>query len=328
VTYYDDDRSAPGSGPSTTRLIAIGIAALVVLILVSTLWAASSETVSAGSACIVRANGRAESVAGPGRVWLTPFIDDLRCYETTEQSLEYTGQDDSDADFTDSVITHQSKDGVSINVAALVKFRVPPENLMDIHNLYAKDMNGLVERRLQDVARNTTRAVIEERTIEELYPAGTGPLSVEVEKRLAAEFEERGVVLTSFAITAIDPGGEYKAAIEAQQQEREKAALAIEQQAVAQEEAEVARIRAEGEANAAIEAANGQAEAAKVQADADAYVTTSNAESDSQANEKIAASLTPELVQLKYYEALQNANWAIFSPEDVMPTFPVQTPEE
>lgn len=319
-----DPEPEPGFQP-TRQMIVIGIAALVVLILLASAWGMASERVSAGEACVVRTNGKAERVALPGRVWMTPIFDDLQCFTTREVALEYTGGE-TNTRYTDTVISQQSSDGRDVNVAALVKFQVDPSQLVTIHNDRAKTMDDLINR-VKPVIRDEVREAIDAMPITDIYPGGLAALEQRAKPGIEEALAPYGISLTAFDITRIDPDDEYEAAVRNQQQAEEDRQLALAQQQTEAEVAEKNRIIAAGEAQAKVEAANGEAEAKVIQANADAEAVRINADAEAEANEKIAASLTPELVQLAYYDALRGANWAIFSPEDVMPIMPMPTPE-
>lgn len=86
-----------------------------------------------------------------------------------------------------------------------------------------------------------------------------------------------------------------KAAADAEVRKAEATADAEAKRIAAEAQADVQRISAEADANARIVAANAEAESIRVKGDAEA-----------EANQKMGASLTPELLQMLMYEAWQN----------------------
>lgn len=282
----------------------IGIAVLVAMIIVGIAFAMSSERISSGEACVVRAHGKSIGVAEPGWEWMVPGRDSLECYTTRVQSLEFTGTDSTDANFMDIAIGHKSADGVNLNVAAILKFETPAGNLIEIYDNYGRTTDELVEKHIQDTVRRHTREVLEERTIEEIYPGGMAETSALIQEELGPSLAARGVVMESFALTAVDPSEEYKNAVQQQIEQQQTAALEAERVTVEEQIAEQLRVKARGEADAAVIAAEGDAEA----------------------NEIRTESLTPEILQLEYLETLRTINWAIFGPDDVQPIMPIATP--
>jgi regulator of protease activity HflC (stomatin/prohibitin superfamily) len=260
--------------------------------------------VDAGEACVVRTNGRITRTATPGFELRLPGIQKFSCYPTRVQNLEIGGGS-SRANFVDSAITAKSNDGVSMEVTAIVYFSLPVENLQTIYLDTGRSAGEVNDRLVQVQARNQTRAVIEQSNVDDIYLGGMDATSRTIEERLRPVLEERGITLESFALTSVDPSEEYKGAIQAQVEQQQEAQRQAEVVKVREQEAEQKRVQAQGDADAAIIAAEGEAEANRI----------------------VTESLTPEILQMRYYEALETINWAIFAPEDVQPMMPIGTPE-
>jgi regulator of protease activity HflC (stomatin/prohibitin superfamily) len=114
---------------------------------------------------------------------------------------------------------------------------------------------------------------------------------------------QNDLVLVDFLLRDIHFSDEYAAAVEQKQiaeQQAQQAKLVVEQK---KQEAEQARQVAQGQADAAVIAAKGAAEARIIQAEA-----------ESKANELLAASLTPQLVQYQYILKLAPGVQTIFVP--------------
>lgn len=282
------------------------IALLVILFFGGIIFAAASERVSAGTVCVVTRNGADVDLAEPGRVWLTPAIEGLECYETSVRNLEFTGNEDaSKASYTDTVITQKSKDGVDINFAAQLYFSIPDENVREIYRTRGRSMNALVEKHIQVITRDVSRDVIEQAPVDDIYLGGMEKYSEMIEKQLAERLADIGVDLESFDLTAIDPSDEYKQAIEQQKEQEQIASLEAEKVEVEKQKAEQKRVAAQGDADAGIIRAEGTAKE----------------------NEIITESVTDEILALEYYEALKTINWAILESADgAQPMLPVATP--
>ena len=131
------------------------------------------------------------------------------------------------------------------------------------------------------------KAVFSKCTAENLV-ASREDLSTEVESILSPEMKAYGIEIISVSIEDIDFTDVFTDAVEAKQvAEQSKLQAEIEEAQktmIAQQEAERAQIQA-----------NANAEVAKINADAEAYAVKVAAEAE--ANQKIANSLTNELIQ-------------------------------
>lgn len=297
--------------------LALAVIVGVVLVLGGTMFAMSSEKVSAGTVAVITRNGDDKDLAEPGRVWLTPIVEDTEVYQTSVQNLEFTGNEDaSDAIWTDSVITQKTKDGVDVNYAAMLYFELPADEVRRLYKERGRSMDALVGQHIQVITRDIARDVLEQGLVDDIYLGGMEKYSNEIEQKLIERLSEIGVTVKSFDLTAIDPSDAYKQAIEQQTEQRQIAALEEEKVEVAAQQAEQKRVSAKGEADAAVIAAEGQAQASVIEAEADA-----------EANRLVAESLTPEVLQAMYYETLATINWAILDSESVQQTMPLPTPE-
>ena len=113
---------------------------------------------------------------------------------------------------------------------------------------------------------------------------------------IKGELETKGINVISLAVENIDFTDVFEAAVEAKQvatQEKQKAQTEQERMTM---EAQQAAERQKIEANA-------KAEVQKINADAEAYAVKVQAEAQAEANQKIAKSITPELID--YNKILQ-----------------------
>lgn len=291
--------------PPTSVKIAGIIAAVGLLILFLIAMAATAQRVDASELCVVKRNGQQAGIAEPGFHTKIPIITRFECMEMRTQALEFTGEE-STANFADTPIAHKSQDGSPVTVWALVRFRIDPEQLLEVNRASGKTMKEVVGKFVQSATREQTRNVLEATPIRPLYLGGMESTSKTIFDRLGPVLAARGVILESFNLTGVDPGEEYKTAIQQQQLQKEEASRQAEIVGVNKQVAEQKKVTAQGDAEAAVITANGQAEADRLRGQ--------------------AARDFPELMQLEYYEALSTTNWAIFSPEDVQPTMPIPAP--
>ena len=147
----------------------------------------------------------------------------------------------------------------------------------------------LIAPRVQE----NTKAVIGDYTAETLI-ANREDISKKILQKMKADMKEYGIEITVVSIENIDFTDAFESAVEAKQvatQEKQRAKTQQEQQTM---ETEQAAARAKIEADS-------QAEVQRIQADAEAYSIRAKAEAEAEANEKIAKSLTEDLIN--YTEA-------------------------
>ena len=122
-------------------------------------------------------------------------------------------------------------------------------------------------------------------------------LADEVLELMRADLEPYGVNVISIAIEDIDFTDSFTNAIEAKQVATQEAlrAKTVQEQATMEAQAQAERQRI---------AAQAEADVAKIQAEAEAYATTTKASAEAEANAKINASLTQDLI-----EYVQANNW-------------------
>lgn len=122
-------------------------------------------------------------------------------------------------------------------------------------------------------------------------------LADEILTLMKTDLESYGITVISIAIEDIDFTDSFTNAIEAKQ-------VATQEKLRAQTVQEQANMEAEAQAERQRIAAQAEADVAKIQADAEAYATTTKATAEAEANKKINASLTQELI-----DYVQANNW-------------------
>ena len=136
----------------------------------------------------------------------------------------------------------------------------------------------------------------------DLYGEKRTAINAELDVHLRDKFDKYGIIIDTVNFTNISPDDETAAAIQKKvnaQQEQEVAQIEAQTaQIQANKDKEVARIAAEKDK----EVAQIESEKALIEANAQAEVIRIAAEAEAEANEKIAKSLTPELIEKTKYE--------------------------
>ena len=187
-----------------------------------------------------------------------------------------------------------SKDIQEVDLKGSVNLNIDKSTAMNLYREVGTDyINVLIAPRVQEdikivIARYTAETLVENRQV----------ASDAMYDLLKEELAAKGINVISIAIENLDFSDTFESAVEAKQvatQEKQRARTQQEQQTM---EAEQAAARKKIEAEAA-------AEIVRIQADAAAFEIKTKADAEAEANEKIAATVTGELID---YTQAQNWN--------------------
>ena len=187
-----------------------------------------------------------------------------------------------------------SKDIQEVDLKGSVNLNIDKSTAMNLYREVGTDyINVLIAPRVQEdikivIARYTAETLVENRQV----------ASDAMYDLLKEELAAKGINVISIAIENLEFSDTFESAVEAKQvatQEKQRAKTQQEQQTM---EAEQAAARKKIEAEAA-------AEVVRIQADAEAYEIKTKADAEAEANEKIAATVTEELID---YTQAQNWN--------------------
>jgi regulator of protease activity HflC (stomatin/prohibitin superfamily) len=179
-----------------------------------------------------------------------------------------------------------SKDIQEVQIVGSVNLNIDKATAMNLYREVGTDyLNILVAPRVQE----DVKAVTSKFTAEELI-SNRNSLSDSMCEMLRDDLKVNGINVIAISIENIDFTDAFTNAVEAKQvatQEKQRARTQQEQQTMeAQQEAERKKIAAEA-----------AAEVKRIQADADAYEIQVKANAEAEANEKIALTITDELIQ-------------------------------
>ncbi|MCD6291360.1 MAG: hypothetical protein J7M34_12715 [Anaerolineae bacterium] len=271
----------------------------------------SFTQVQYGTVAVVTQFGRVKGVFKPGLNWKIPFIQDTIVYRTQEivyETVDPAELDVSKADYKDVEVDTATADGQQIRARYTVRFFIEPDRATDIAQKLGPE-DRVVEKVVKAASRVHVRNILKRYQASQLYSGNVEEAQAEIEERLRGEFEKAGLQLTFFGLRSIVFTDAYKEAVEQKQIEAEniitkenlaKQAEFEKQRTITQAQAEAERQRLER-----IGIAQGEAEAIRVKAQAEADAIRVKAEAQARANQLIASSLTPEVIQ---WQAVQNWN--------------------
>lgn len=217
-------------------------------------------------------------VVGPGKYWLN-FNEEMYLFPTFTQNYVWTaGQDDGS--LQDESLTFQDRDGTQINADVGISYAIDPQSADKIFQKYRKGIDEITDSYLRNFVRDAINNETSKLDVADVYGPGKEALMERVTARVKAQVEDIGLRIEK--IYWIGPmrlppsitnaiNNKIEATQKAQQRENELA--------TAKAQAEIEREKARGEADAKVIAAEGEAEA----------------------NRKVAASLSPTLID--YIEA-------------------------
>lgn len=185
-------------------------------------------------------------------------------------------------------ITVTTKDGKTVSMPASYEMRVDRTKVLDIFKeLGSQNVEQIQEGYLYQRLFRSSRAVVSNYTVLDIYGTGTNEASLKITDKMAEESEELGFIITNVVLGTPELDEETEQAIN----ERVKAAQQLEklelEKQIAEEEAEKKRIEAEGQATAEIEQAKGTAKA----------------------NDIISKSITKELLDMEEINARKKHGW-------------------
>ena len=187
-----------------------------------------------------------------------------------------------------------SKDIQEVQIVGSVNLNIDKATAMNLYREVGTDyLNILVAPRVQE----DVKAIVSKYTAEELI-SNRNSLSDNMCELLRGDLKMNGINVVAVSIENIDFTDAFTNAVEAKQvatQEKQRAKTQQEQQTMeAKQEAERKKIAAEA-----------AAEVQRIQADAAAYEIQVKADAEAEANEKIAMTITSELID---YTQAQNWN--------------------
>jgi regulator of protease activity HflC (stomatin/prohibitin superfamily) len=285
-----------------------GLSTLVVILLVGSILLTS---VGAGLvflqadqyAVIISAfqpNGYRAQAIGPGLHWIIPFFESARVYSVARQTYTMSIAPGEGQRQGDDSIEARTKDGQQVRIDGSVIYALDPAHIIDMHITW---QNRYQDNVVRPVVRAAIREAVSQYGIEEIVTTKRVDLENAITQSIGDGFEANYLVLSEFLLRNIAFSDEYAKAVEQKQiaqQQAQQAAYVVEQR---KQEAEQARQQAQGQADAAVIAAKGAADARLIQAEAEA-----------RANQLLAQSLSPQLLQYQYILKLAPGVQTIFVP--------------
>ena len=272
-------------------LLLVGVVALILLGLTFSAW----RNIRPGYVGIVfdKANHNVTTGAlAPGWAFINPFTQAIQEYPVTIQTYQMVQKGSEGQVRGDDSIKIQSNEGQQINLDVVIQYQVEKSNASQLY----VDWGGAPIEVVEDgVVRQYTRSqvpvVAAQFGWEEITAVKRGEVVKQIAEVLRGEFDRRHLNLVSFGIREVHLPQSLQDALN----QKIQAQQAAEQQKYQLQQAQV-------KAQQDVAQATGQANATKAQAEGDAQAILTKAKAQAEANELLAKSVTPPLIQ---YEQLR-----------------------
>jgi regulator of protease activity HflC (stomatin/prohibitin superfamily) len=220
-----------------------------------------------------------EPVSAPGAHWKEPWVDAID-FDVRNQLAAFMNDGKgsyNDAPLNGPQITFTDKDGVTGNMDLVVLYSIKPDNVVQLVNDYTTQDDFRIKVIEQDI-RSVPRDIPGQYTTIQMMTDRV-EVAGKIRTALEAEWKDKGVVIEDVSMQEV----RYSDAVKQRFEDAQNAQTEV--------------VKAEAEKSKA-----------KIQADSDAYVRVTKAQAEADANNKLAASLTPQILQQRYLDVLAGAN--------------------
>lgn len=193
---------------------------------------------------------------------------------------------DSEKDESFRVAT---SDNASIAISFQMSYRFIPDDVVDTYKKF-KGMDGeaIVNNRVKTVLKSTISEITTDYSLMDLYSGNRSEINKKLTEYLNEKFKgQYGIEVIDASIIDVHPDEQLKTAINNRIEAQQKADQARAEQETAKVEADTALIKAQNEAE----------------------IQITKADAEAQANQKLASSITPELIAMKEAEARLKHGW-------------------
>jgi regulator of protease activity HflC (stomatin/prohibitin superfamily) len=271
-----------GLGKSLT---VVGLVFVLVVALVGGVMA--FEGVNEGKVKVVKNQGAVTGkILEPGWHFITPIVQGTVAIPTRPQTYTMSHQSGEGANANkDDSVRVLTKDGLHVDVDVTVRYRVTPRDAPKFHAEY-RDLQTAETRLIRPTVRSVLRTEGGNIDVTDIYTGeGQTRLKLAVEKALKTETDGSGVVIESVQIRNVRLPAEY--------------AKSIEQKKVKQQKIE------EAEYEIQVAKKNKQRQVIEAEAEAEQIRIKGN-----------ALRQNPEVLELRYIEALRENDNTVYVPTD------------
>ncbi|MEI7643174.1 MAG: prohibitin family protein [Chloroflexales bacterium] len=223
----------------------------------------------------------------PGWTFINPFTQAIQEYPVTIQNYAMVLKSSEGSTTGDDSIKIQSSEGQQLNLDVVIQYQVIRAEAGTLYQDWGgADISVVEDRVVRQYTRTQVPAIAAGYTWEQVVSSQRAEMTTKITEALHTEFARRHLELVSFGIREVHLPETLQQALNSKIQAQQQA----EQQKY---QLEQARVKADQDKVVA----QGQAQALQAQAEGEAAATRIRAEAQAEANLKLAASLTPALIQ-------------------------------
>lgn len=287
----------------TAAILAFAIALSCILCL---------ERVKVGYVGVVySAHGVEEKTLAQGWHWLSP-VKSVKQFPISQQQIVFSN-DPSDYNADNHADWHidAPADGGMVGINLTVNYNFLPEHVVELYQKFnGMDGETIVESRVQNSIIAYVKEVTPEFTVMDIYSDKKSEVNEAITKHLNEHLtEEYGINVSGALVIDVQLDDTLKEKIKAKEQAKQDAEIAALNKQTALAQAETDKAEAEAEA-----------EIKRIKAESAAEVEIIAAEAEAEANRKIAASITPELIEMTEAEARMEHGWVTVKGADAVVT--------
>lgn len=280
--------------------VGLGILGAAIVIGGATYGVMSFEGIGTGRVGVVYSmnGGVKEEILSQGWHFINP-LDHVKEFSISNEQL-ILSKDSREGSEEDDSFKVSTADNANIAVSFQMSYRFKEDEVVDTYKKF-KGMDGedIINKRVKTVLKSKVSEVTTNYDLMDIYSGSRSAINNELTEYLNKELgEEYGIEVLDASIIDVHPDQSLEASIQTRLKAMQEAETAKTKQEQVKVEAETKLIQAEN--NAAVK---------KKEADAEAY-----------ANEKIASSITPELVDYTEAQARLEHGWVEVQGADTVVT--------
>jgi len=279
------------------KLIAFAVALIVAIGIITT-----TERVSAGNVGVVYSTKgtEAETLSQGWHFFVSPFKH-VKQFPISQQQIVFSNDpaDYNEKEHADWSIDAPANGGM-VKINLTVNYNFMPDRVVQLYQQFnGMDGEAIVESRVQNSIIAYTKEVTPHFSVMDIYSDQKSQVNQELTEYLDERLsEEYGIHVSQALVIDVELDATLQAKIQAKEQ--------------AKQDAEIAEL----DRQTAI--AQAETDKTKAQAAADVKIIEANAEAE--ANRIIAASITPELIQMQEAEARMKHGWVTVQGADTVVT--------
>lgn len=235
-------------------------------------------------------------------------------FPTYNQQHVWTAAKNEGKNGVDERLYFTDKQGLRLGADVGIQFNVPPANVEHLFVTYRQDLDSIRDTVIKMSVRDSLNATAQNYTAEDIFGEHKSRFFTDTLLRVQKQMESTGIVVSNLYLSgelelpkqiSETIQAKLQATMMAQQKDNERKTVeaeAAKEVAKATGEAQAAKTRAEGAAVARVAQARGEADAQVAAAKGRADSLVLEATAQAAANQKLANSLTPQILELKKLE--------------------------